>query len=224
LPSLRALCLYCNFNMLDPPDVLFRSLSETCTHLTSLNIGHFMPPSEPLSLPLLKILIFHFEQGPLPLRHSFSGWSLPRLLMLGLIFDNLVYPTDVNLNMFCPITKGIKALFVFTFTRPGYIVNFPIDLEGTFPSLEFLFLNTTPLHLSRPIPPQHPLQFIKFSSSHQYPIFSSSVLPPAEHKRHQLVKLYLQNDQNLLEIPEFMDTFMHAGMEALIWDGKHRTQ
>lgn len=225
LPFLRALRLRCDFNMpLGEPEVLFRSLSDTCTHLNSLSIGHFMPSPEPLSLPRLKILIIYFDLKFGPLTHSFSGWSLPRLRMLGLTFDNLGLPRDVNLKTFSPITKGIKALSLFSFIRPISIVNFPIDLDETFPSLEFLFLGNTPLYLSKPIPPQHPLQFIKFSSFHLYPIFSSSVLPPEVHKRHQPVKLYLEDEQHLLEDHNLMGTLMHAGMEALAWDGKHGTQ
>ena len=225
LPSLSALRLRCDFNMpLSEPEVLFKLLSNTCTNLTSLSIGHFMPSPEPLSLPRLKILIFYFDLRFGPLKHSFSAWSLPRLIMLGLTFDNLASPRNVNLTIFGPITKGIKALSLSAFIRPKYTTNFPIDLDETFPSLEFLFLGNTPLHLSKPIPLQHPLQFIKFSSFHIYPILSFSVLPPEKHKRHQPVKLYLESEQNLLEDSNFLDALMHAGMEALTWNGEHETQ
>ena len=225
LPSLRALRLRCDFNLpLSEPEVLFKLLPNTCANLTSLSIGHFMPSPEPLSLPRLKILIFYFDLRFGPLKHSFSGWSLPRLIMLGLTFDNLASPRTVNISIFGPITKGIKALSLYAFIRPKYTTNFPIDLDETFPSLEFLFLGNTPLHLTRPIPPQHPLQFIKFSSFHLYPIFSFSVLPPEKHQRHQPVKLYWENEQNLLEDSHFLDALMHAGMEALAWNGKHGTQ
>ena len=223
LPSLRALRLRCYFNMpLNEPEVLFKLLSNTCTNLTSLSIGHFMPSPEPLSLPRLKILIFQFNLRNGPLTHSFSGWSLPRLTMLGLTFDNLAHPRIVGLNIFGPITKGIKALYLYTY--PMYTTNFPINLDKTFPSLEFLFLRNTPLHLSKPIPPQHPLQFIKFSSFHIYPIFSSSVLPPEQHTRLQPVKLYLEHEQHLLEDSKFLDALMHAGMEASTWNGEHGAQ
>jgi len=144
--------------------------------------------------------------------------------MLGLTFDNLASPRNVNLNIFGPITKVIKALSLYAFIRPKYATTFPIDLDETFPSLEFLFLGNTPLHLSKPIPPQHPLQFIKFSSFHTYPIFSFSVLPPEKNKRHQPVKLYLETEQNLLEDSTLLDALMHAGMEALAWHGEHGTQ
>lgn len=221
LPSLQALRLRCDFNMpLSEPKMLFRLLSDTCTNLASLNIGHFMPSAGLLSLPRLKILIFYFDLRFGPLTHSFSDWSLPKLVMLGLTFDNLVHPRDVNLTIFGPITRGIKALSLCAITRPKYTMNFSIDLEDIFPSLEFLFLGNTPLHLSKPIPPQHPLHFIKFSSFHTYPIFGSSVLPPEAHKRNQPIKLYLENEQNLLEDPKFLEAVMHAGMEALTWSGE----
>jgi len=145
LPSLRALRLRCDLNMpLSEPEVLFRLLSDNCTHLTSLNIGHFMPSPNPLSLPHLKIFIIYFELRFGYLTHSFEDWDLPRLRMLGLTFDNRVYQRDVNLKIFCPITKGIKALSLYSFTHAKFIIPFPIDLEETFPSLEFLFLGDTP--------------------------------------------------------------------------------
>ncbi len=222
LPSLRALRLRCGYNIpLSKPEVLFRLLSDTCMNLTSLSLSHFPPSPELLSLPRLKILIFHFDLSLGPLTHYFSGWSLPRLIMLGLTFHNLANPTNINvdLNVFGPITKGIKGLSLFAFTRPKYIINFPIDLDETFPSLEFLFLRNAPLHLYKPIPPQHPLQFIKFSSIRIFPIFSLSILPPEKHKRHQPVKLYLENEKILLEDSKFLDTLMDAGMEALTWNG-----
>jgi hypothetical protein len=225
LPSLRALRLRCDFNMpLSEPGVLFSLLSDTCTHLTSLSIGHFMPSPKPLSLPRLKILIMYFDLRFGPLTHSFSDWNLPELKMLGLTFDNRACHRDANLKPFCPITKGIKALSLFSFTRPKNIIAYPIDLEEAFPSLEFLFLGHTPLYLSKPIPPQHPLQFIKFSTFHTFPLFSSSVLPPKEHKKHRPVQLYLVDEQLLLEDREFLDALMHAGIEARAWDGKHVTQ
>ncbi len=145
--------------------------------------------------------------------------------MLGLTFDNFAYRRDVNLNIFGPITKGIKALCLYAlYSLPEYTTSFPIDLDETFPSLEFLFLGNTPLHLSKPIPPQHPLQFIKFSSSYINPIFSLSILPPEKHERHQPVKLYLENEQNLLEDSKFLDALIDAGMEASAWNGEHGTQ
>ncbi|SRR5258706_2813281 len=78
LPSLGALRLRFDFNiLLSEPEVLFKLLSNTCTNLTSLSIGHFRPSPELLSLPHLKILIFDFDLSFGPLTHSFSGWSLP---------------------------------------------------------------------------------------------------------------------------------------------------
>ena len=178
LPSLQALRLRRDFNMpFSEPETMFNLLSDTCTNLTSLNIGHFMPSAGLLSLPRLKILIFDFDLKFGPLTYSFSDWSLPKLVMLGLTFEKLLYPRDVNLTAFGPITKGITALSLCAITHPEFTMNFPIDLEDIFPSLEFLFLVNTPLHLSKPIPPQHPLHFIKFSSSPTHPIFVPQLSP-----------------------------------------------
>ena len=56
-------------------------------------------------------------------------------------------------------------LFLHTITHLSRVIEFcPIDLEGNFPLFEYLFLGNMPFHFKQPVPPQHPLQTIKWSS------------------------------------------------------------
>jgi len=223
LHSLRGLCLLgcAHLPNNNPFKVLFRLLSGTCTRLISLHIGWVKPSAEPLSLPHLRSLIICFSRNPTPFKHYLSGWKLPSLTMFSLCVDGWQDSTSyMDLNIFLPFTKGIKALFLRRLYHPdGVIRSYRIDLEGIFPSLEYIFLYNTPLHLYKPIPPLHPLHTIKFAHPSLDRVFYYSILPPEEHKRQKLVKLYLKDEQYLLEDQKFLDALTHAGIEAFTWDG-----
>jgi len=218
--SLQALCLLGprhNFPWKD----LFRLLLGTCTCLISLHIGWVTPSAEPLSLPHLRSLVIWFSWKPTPFKHHLSGWNLPSLTMFSIcVSDWQDSTTFMDLNVPLPFTKGIKTLFLQCMHHPDRVIqSYRIDLEGIFPSLEYISLFDTPLHLYKPIPPQHPLHTIKFAHPSEDRVFYHSILPPEEHKRKKLVKLYLKDEQDLLEDKKFLGALTHAGIGALAWDG-----
>jgi hypothetical protein len=70
--------------------------------------------------------------------------------MFGLVFEHQHDSGDLGLNIFRRFTKRIKTLYLHTATHP--FKAYYIDLEETFPSLEYLFLRNSSLQFTRPIP------------------------------------------------------------------------
>jgi hypothetical protein len=218
LPSLRGLCLRWDFDLAYqiPPNMPSMILSGTCTHLLSLDIGYFVPSPDPLSLPHLQSLVISFYLRIFSLEYYFLGWKLPSLVMFSLTVRPQQGFGGMDLNFFHPITKRVKTLFLHCVTHPNKVIeSYPIDLEGTFPTLEYLFLCNMPLHLQKPVPPQHPLHTITFSSLSSAPVFYFSTLSPEKHKRQKLVKLYLKAEKSLLRYHDLLVKLRCAGIEAL---------